>query len=144
MANGLIDYCICIEMVGFAIAHSFTFTYKEYLPATVEEAISAYEQVQQGESHDASGDNDGGEMLAPAYHPPETLARPMRVRDAFWSSTLPSETLKDIRRLQNGVDRAVNQINDPGTISLQSMPAVGEDGDGGVNNYQPIPQMHVV
>mmetsp|Transcript_2890 Transcript_2890/g.6151 ORF Transcript_2890/g.6151 Transcript_2890/m.6151 type:complete len:742 (+) Transcript_2890:246-2471(+) len=35
VANGLIDYCVVIEMVGFAIAHSYTFTYKEYLPSNI-------------------------------------------------------------------------------------------------------------
>lgn len=145
VANGLIDYCICIEMVGFAIAHSFTFTYKEYLPSTVEEAVSAYEQVQLTDSNDGGGNNGGsGEIAPPAYHPPETLSRPMRVRDAFWSSTLPSETLKDIRRLQNGVNRAVSQVNDPGTISLQHMSGGDEDGDSGVNSDRPLPHMNVV
>jgi hypothetical protein len=36
VANGLIDYCVCIEMVAFAIAHSYTFTYTEYLPSTIQ------------------------------------------------------------------------------------------------------------
>jgi hypothetical protein len=35
VANGLIDYCIVLEMVLFAIAHSYTFTYKEYLPSNM-------------------------------------------------------------------------------------------------------------
>lgn len=35
VANGLIDYCIVFEMVLFAIAHSYTFTYKEYLPSNM-------------------------------------------------------------------------------------------------------------
>merc|ERR1712070_1220839 len=70
VANGLIDYCICVEMVGFAIAHSFTFTYKEYLPSTVENAIIEYEQVQQqlprnnsagNVGNDENDDGDGGD-----------------------------------------------------------------------------------
>jgi len=32
VAYGLIDYCVIIEMIGFAMAHSYTFSYKEYLP----------------------------------------------------------------------------------------------------------------
>ncbi|KAG7364431.1 organic solute transporter Ost alpha [Nitzschia inconspicua] len=130
VANGLIDYCICIEMVGFAVAHSFTFSYKEYLPSTVEEAIATYAQVQQ--EQESNNDEDGGDgngegrRRGPAYHPPETLSRPMKFKDAFWSSTVPKETLHDIRRLQNGVDRAAAQISDPGTISLQKMPAFNE------------------
>ena len=137
VANGLIDYCICIEMVGFAIAHAYTFTYKEYLPSTVEEAIASYEQVQQ--EHDDNENNDGGEggggnnnngrRRGPAYHPPETLSRPMKFKDAFWSGVIPKETLNDIRRLQNGIDSAVSQITDPGTISLRNI-AGGSDGVG--------------
>jgi Organic solute transporter Ostalpha len=135
VANGLIDYCICIEMVGFAVAHSFTFTYKEYLPSTVEEAIATYTQVQQ-DQQDSNSDEDGGgdsgegrRRGGPTYHPPETLSRPMKFKDAFWSSTVPKETLQDIRRLQNGVDRAAAQISDPGTISLQEIQGVEESCD---------------
>lgn len=129
VANGLIDYCICIEMIGFSVAHSFTFSYKEYLPSTVEEAMATYTQVQQQEQQQESdedgggGDDSGGGRRSggPTYHPPETLSRPMKFKDAFWSSAVPNETLHDIRRLQDGVDRAAAQISDPGTISLQKM-----------------------
>lgn len=131
VANGLIDYCICVEMVGFAIAHSFTFTYTEYMPSTVQEAIAGYEEVQQlnsdrssangisGSNHDS--ENSLSELQTPFYHPPEILARPMTSKDAFWSSTLPSETLHDIRRLQNGVNHAAARVSDAGTISLRDL-----------------------
>ncbi|KAL3935968.1 MAG: hypothetical protein SGARI_002754 [Bacillariaceae sp.] len=127
VANGLIDYCICIEMVGFAIAHAFTFTYKEYLPSTVEEAMATYEQVAQdqqdsGDEEDDRGDSGDG----PTYHPPETLSRPMEFKDAFKSSVVPKETLHDIRRLRDGVERAAQQITDPGTISMQDMAALDD------------------
>jgi hypothetical protein len=124
VANGLIDYCICIEMVGFAVAHAYTFTYTEYLPSTVEEAMATYEQVHQEQdsnSDEGGGDSSGDGRRGPTYHPPETLSRPMKFKDAFWSSTVPKETLHDIRRLQNGVDHAAAQISDPGTISLQEI-----------------------
>jgi hypothetical protein len=42
----------------------------------------------------------------------------MGFRDAFWSSTLPKETLNDIQRLRNGVDNAMNPKLSPGGISL--------------------------
>lgn len=32
VAGGIIDYLVCVEMVIFSIAHTFTFTYEEYLP----------------------------------------------------------------------------------------------------------------
>jgi len=133
VANGLIDYCICVEMVGFAIAHSFTFTYKEYLPSTVENAIVGYERVHQQrqlarentDNIENRNNNDGEECVSnsqePSYHPPEMLTRPMKFKEAFWSSTVPTETLHDIRRLQNGVNHAASQIKDPGTISLQGL-----------------------
>ncbi|KAI2509259.1 Organic solute transporter Ostalpha [Fragilaria crotonensis] len=38
VANGLIDYCVCVEMIVFAIAHSYTFTYLEYLPSRFQNA----------------------------------------------------------------------------------------------------------
>jgi hypothetical protein len=119
VANGLIDYCVCIEMVFFAIAHSYTFTYTEYLPSTVEQAMSEYEQLNASE-----GNNNNSR--ASTYRPPATLSRPMKFKDALWSSTLPTETLSDIRRLRNGVDQAVNHITDPGAISLQDIPGRGE------------------
>jgi hypothetical protein len=36
VANGLIDYLVCVEMAFFAIAHMFTFTYRDYLPEGME------------------------------------------------------------------------------------------------------------
>lgn len=148
VANGLIDYCICVEMVGFAIAHSFTFTYKEYLPSTVENAIIEYEQVQQqlprnnsagNVGNDENDDGDGGDNHGqePCYHPPEMLTRPMKAKDAFWSSTVPTETLHDIRRLQKGVNRAASQVGDPGTISLQGL-------DGSTNEENDQSEEHEV
>jgi len=118
VANGLIDYCVCIEMVGFAIAHSYTFTYSEYLPATIQEAMQQYEELQQQEEGNPDNDNN-----ISSYHPPDTLPTPMNFRDAFVSSTLPSETIRDIRRLRNGVEQAVDEAMDPGIISLQDIMA---------------------
>lgn len=149
VANGLIDYCICVEMVGFAIAHSFTFTYKEYLPSTVENAIVGYERVHQQrqlarentDNIENRNNNDGEECVRnsqePSYHPPEMLTRPMKFKEAFWSSTVPTETLHDIRRLQNGVNHAASQIKDPGTISLQ-----GLNGSANEVDDQPDVQEH--
>jgi hypothetical protein len=98
VANGLIDYCICVEMIFFSIAHAYTFTYTEYLPSNIPEP------------------SDG-------YQPPaiRTLSRPMGFRDAFWSSTVPNETLNDIQRLRNGVDNVMSQALSPGSISLRKV-----------------------
>ena len=120
VANGLIEYCICIEMVGFAIAHSYTFTYTEYLPATIQHAMNEYASLQQQQDEDNTNydaENDARSM----YRPPATLRRPMNMRQAFLSSTLPSETFQDIRRLRNGIDQKGS--SDPRTMSLQNMGA---------------------
>jgi len=97
VANGLIDYCICIEMVFFAIAHSFSFSYTEYLPARFQNDSLVNSQA----------------IL------PRTLERPMRPQDAFWSSTVPEETLADIQRMRHTIiDNASDEANSQGSISL--------------------------
>ena len=103
IANALIDYCVVIEMVGFAVAHSYTFTYKEYLPSNLPaELAPASAMATAGES---SGEEEAPETPARAsYRPPETLPQPMTFKDAFWSSTVPRETIEDIQRLRSGVD----------------------------------------
>lgn len=130
VANGLIDYCVCIEMVGFAIAHSYTFTYTEYLPATVQEALEEYDVLLQDDEGD-EGDDDLNVSRA-SYRPPDTLSQPMNMRDAFMSSVKPSETIRDIRQLRNGVDQALNQVASPGSISLQDMPGSNEESPSDV------------
>jgi len=108
VANGLIDYCIVIEMVGFAIAHSYTFTYKEYLPGNLPlptEELNEDEttQIPTGEGVLARGQSS-------TYRPPATLHQPMKFKDAFWSSTVPKETLEDIQRLRSGlIDNALHR-----------------------------------
>jgi len=100
IANGLQDYCICIEMVFFAIAHSYTFTYKEYLPTSPPASVT------------------GGDYCPPTIR---TLPHPMGFQEAFWDSTLPKETISDIQRLRNGVDSVIRQKMSPGSISLRPM-----------------------
>jgi len=116
VANGLIDYCIVLEMVGFAIAHSYTFTYKEYLPgglvqsatdgAAAATAASTAEENGNPEIPDPLSAVDGTTVRrqsSSTYRPPATLHRPMKFKDAFWSSTVPKETLEDIQRLRSGI-----------------------------------------
>jgi hypothetical protein len=116
-------------------------SFKEYLPSTIEEAMDEYEyqQVAAANNSDGGGNGNGGGSAAPAYQPPETLPRPLKFKDAFWSSTLPSDIGHDIRRLQNGVDNAISQITDPGTISLQDIPVGADDeNDHGLINQTNI------
>jgi len=144
VANGIIDYLVCIEMVFFSIAHMFTFTYREYLPEDVEEKNTSPRLMsllfsglatarrkygptsssdcgsgRRAQSNDPYqtllGDED--EEVTPcidehgniaeqgSYRPPmtasvmRTLDAPMSLREALWSSTVPRETLDDIKRL---------------------------------------------
>ena len=58
------------------------------------------------------------------YQPPtiRTLHAPMRIRDALWSSTVPTETIDDIRRLRHGVSNEIMNGNDQeGLISQVCM-----------------------
>ena len=112
VANGLIDYCIVVEMIGFAIAHSYTFSYKEYLPSSLPTMPDA-------------GALQRAESSGSAYRPPATLNQPMGFRDAFWSSTVPRETIRDIQSLRTGLGgerRVVQDVEEsPPTSNLQGV-----------------------
>ena len=121
VANGLQDYLICVEMFCFAIAHSFTFTYKEYLPGRINDASG-------GGYNLGAGDSSSGEGEIPLdyteFRPPviRTLNTPMGFRDAFWSSTVPNETLNDIKRFRNGtVEEDLDNSADIGMLRNVSM-----------------------
>lgn len=123
VANGLINYCIVIEMIGFAIAHSYTFTYKEYLPGSVPTELCLDEGENGGEGNLDGSENRLGNRTT--YRPPATLHQPMKFKDAFWSSTLPKETIQDIQRLRTGIDSAMQSAMSPtdaGSISLRDIP----------------------
>jgi hypothetical protein len=94
VANGLQDYLICVEMFCFAIAHAYTFTHKEYLPNSP--GSSGYARLHPTNEEASSDESD--------FQPPviRTLNTPMTFRDALWSSTVPNETIHDIRRLRTG------------------------------------------
>lgn len=131
VAYGLIDYCIVIEMVGFAIAHSYTFTYKEYLPSN----LPPVSRESLGTSDHANGADN--QERRNTYHPPTTLAHPMNFRDALWSSTLPKETFEDIQRLRTGIDRIDNVLTEHLRLrgaSVEMMDSNEEEGE------QPEPQ----
>jgi hypothetical protein len=97
VAYGLINYCIVIEMVGFAIAHSYTFPYTEYLPESM--TIRAVRE----EEDDDMEPPDLLERRSSTYRPPATLQHPMGFRDALYSSALPKETFEDIQTLRSTV-----------------------------------------
>ena len=142
VANGIIAYLVCVEMVFFSIAHMFTFTWKEYLPEGMEDKKNSgivgwffglFEGIDKRRRHQAGGTHksrstmfheeeevipcidENGNMSESVYQPPamssgfSKLQSPMSLRDALWSSTVPRETLDDIKRL--GVVSGSNHIN---------------------------------
>lgn len=119
VANGLQDYLICAEMFCFAIAHSFTFTHKEYLPTR--SGGRAYANL---DSNDSSSGEAEDDISLDNPNPPviRTLNTPMGFRDAFWSSTVPNETLNDIRRFRGGThEQGLNDSSDIGMLRNVSM-----------------------
>eukprot|EP00591_Stephanopyxis_turris_P002353 CAMPEP_0195512042 /NCGR_PEP_ID=MMETSP0794_2-20130614/4151_1 /TAXON_ID=515487 /ORGANISM="Stephanopyxis turris, Strain CCMP 815" /LENGTH=216 /DNA_ID=CAMNT_0040639759 /DNA_START=669 /DNA_END=1319 /DNA_ORIENTATION=- len=95
VAKGLQDYLVCLEMLLFAVAHSYTFTHQEYSgthhqPATV---------------GDDECDNDDIAQMRCSHCP-----------RALWMSTLPDGTLSDIRRMISGAIQA-KQYSDEDTVS---------------------------
>lgn len=223
VAGGIIDYLVCVEMVIFAIAHTFTFTYKEYLPEGmrrgrgeevlrevdahdgvitgrlvrirrsvmkiwytgsgfiswlfdgidkrrrannhnhVSSSLSIDEGRQQSTLHSAllqhhddldQDDENNHDISTPSpcfhenelmteesttqYCPPSSPTRPLvtqslsgfskltdplSLREALWSSTVPRETFKDIKRL-----RVVSGL--PGSSSFKITGGQGDNGSG--------------
>jgi len=132
VANGIIAYLVCVEMVFFSIAHMFTFTWKEYLPEGMEDKKNSgivgwffglFEGIDKRRRNQVGGNypsqsallqddeevipciDEDGNISEHDYRPPtmssgfSKLHNPMSLRDALWSSTVPSETLDDIKRL---------------------------------------------
>ena len=116
VAKGLQDLAVCVEMLAFAIAHNFTFSYRDYLLDSSSEATSTtpYRELsppsigEDFERRHVSLDDD------PAKRPPSSLisnlvpsirqvSAPMSVKQAIWSSTVPKETISDIAKLGRGV-----------------------------------------
>lgn len=136
VANGLIDYLVCVEMAFFAVAHMFTFTYRDYLPEGMEEKrqrglvgtlFAKIDKVRRNNNHIRRNsqspetisdsalledevtpciDENGEVVDEGSYRPPisgsaafEKREAPLSLREALWSSTVPRETLDDIKRL---------------------------------------------
>ena len=83
VATGIQDYLICVEMLFFAVAHSYTFSYAEYMTL-----------VSGGD--DALVANDSYGFVTASYPQAST------VREAFWNSTVPTEITDDIKHLARG------------------------------------------
>ena len=151
ISNALIDYCVCTEMVFFAVAHSYTFTYKEYLPSSIPPELRNLTlnanvnananaanpssttpqplRLEPSQSTASLASIGGGGVASapinsavkPMYRPPAILDQPMDFKEAFWSSSIPKETIADITRLRNGIDSIARGRNVTGSISLQEI-----------------------
>lgn len=88
------DYLIIIEMFIFALAHSFTYSYTEFLRDEIKfgDANTNFGP----DFYDFSEDIRGG--LAP-----------MRMGQALWKSSVPKETFYDINRLKSGISKVLSQ-----------------------------------
>lgn len=137
IAYGLIDYCIVIEMVGFAIAHSYTFTYKEYLPDNIphenaEEVQNRREQSADSQVNSSSTWNQLG------YRPPATLTSPMDFKDAFWSSAVPGDMREDIQRLRHEAMTVVRARNPVPASMSELIPRFGANNDSIPESIDPV------
>ena len=110
VAKGLQDMIVCVEMLAFAIAHNYSFSYRDYL---LDGATAASSSVPYSDMSPLSGtDVDSGtcglhsEHLVPSIR---QVATPMSVKHAIWSSTVPRETLCDIAKLSRGTSSAMER-----------------------------------
>ena len=83
IANGLQDYLICVEMLFFAIAHTYTFSYTEYTSL-----------INNGDDAVISGDAYGFMT--------QTAPQGSTFREALWNSSVPHEITTDIKHLARG------------------------------------------
>jgi hypothetical protein len=112
---GIQDYLVCVEMLFFAIAHTYTFTYKEYINYNQSSFSTGVAEDDIGYS--SGSEDEDGSFRAPLVR---RLSTPMHFSRALLSSTIPSETLSDIYRLQSGAKSVVMNSRDIG-INLSTM-----------------------
>jgi len=96
------DYLIVAEMFLFALAHHFFFSYKEYQNNNED---SFFFEGGDLSSLLLSSSSAGGGRAGRA----RTLNNPMSMKEAFWNSSVPTETFDDIQRLRRGAQRVVTE-----------------------------------
>lgn len=106
MATCLQNYLVCIEMLGFSIAHHFTFTYSEYQRIKcqmqgIDNTVIGTEPLLLAEECD----------VPPCNIPlARQLSSPMSFSEAFWSSSVPRELLSDLKRYSvRGADSIIEE-----------------------------------
>jgi len=113
VASALQNYLICFEMLGFAIAHRFTFSYQDCMSTnSTDDASVTYD-------NNPSSDVDYNSFIPPHHSSIRTLNTPASLSTAFWSTTVPTETITDIKRLSQGT--AVAIANKQSRIPVISM-----------------------
>ena len=115
VAKGLQDLAVCVEMLAFAIAHNFTFSYRDYLldgtygaaPSIPYRELSPPSTGGHTEHRGVCLDDNTSRTVAGSSRISSPLIRqvsvPVSVKQAIWSSTVPKETISDIARLSRGV-----------------------------------------
>jgi len=97
---------ICVEMLGFSVAHRFAFTYRDYCPSDG----GAADGGTNGNTQDPMASMHEGREIhaAGAAGDGAVRTRPMSAGRAFWSF-VPDEGLADLKRLSRGIDHATNE-----------------------------------
>lgn len=143
ISNALVDYCVCTEMVFFAVAHSYTFTYKEYLPSSIppelrnltlnasvnatvnaahpDDAAAAPQPLRLEAIQSTMSSASAHSAVKPTYQPPAVLDEPLNFKEAFWSSSIPKETFADLNGLRTRIDSIARGRPSSGSISLQEI-----------------------
>ena len=117
VAKGLQDLAVCVEMLAFAIAHNFTFSYRDYLlDGTSETTLTTpfrelsptsigedFERRQVSLGADSLKRPPSGSSISILGPTIRQVSAPMSVKQAIWSSTVPKETISDIAKLSRGV-----------------------------------------
>lgn len=104
------DYLIVAEMFLFAVAHHFFFSYKEYqnnndLSSLLLSSSFSSSGAGAGVGRVGAGLGDTHTHTATI----RTLNNPMSMKEAFWNSSVPTETFDDIQRLRRGAQRVVTE-----------------------------------
>jgi hypothetical protein len=105
VASGLQDYLITVEMLFFAIAHSYTFGYEEYAAL-----------AQRG-GDDASTD-EAVDYETSFVSQPSTMPSAASFREALWSSSVPTDMGRDFKQLAKGRGKKVKVDNNRNNQSI--------------------------
>lgn len=132
VANGIQNYLICSEMFVFAIAHMISFSHLECVPSSFEYRRTHRRRQRRKDEESETipwwyrlrdyfnitkddeliqslleNDNDGEDhdQIDNGLSPPKikTLEKPGQLYDAFWISTVPRDTLKEVKRFRHDV-----------------------------------------